>query len=92
MALHQQNAGDGGAWLEEHASSLHQLAHDAGLAVGLVDTAAALVLMGLDDDEIYDQLRARVIFPDGQQNPLAGAPHVVHEIRRLVAVTTEEGE
>ena len=53
--------------------------------------AAALAIAGLDDEEIYEQLRGHVLSLDGQHNALAGAPHLLQEIRRLVAAT-EEGE
>ena len=51
---------------------------------------ADFVLMGLADEEIYDHLRAHVLSSNGQHNPLDGAPHVVRELRRYVAATTEE--
>ena len=85
MTSQQHDPNDVEAWFEAHATSLEHLAHEAGLAPGLVHLAAALVLAGLDDDEVYEQLGHHVLSLDGQHDPLAGVPTALHEIRRLVA-------
>jgi hypothetical protein len=77
--------GDAQAWLDEHAQRLDAVADECGLAPGLVRLAAVLVLHGIPDDAIYDELNTHLVSLDGQHAPLAGAPHALDEIRRIAS-------
>jgi len=70
-------------WLRAHEEELAQIARGADLESSLVHLAAVLVLAGIEDAQIYDQLHALVVSLDGQRHPLAGAPRALEEIRRL---------
>jgi hypothetical protein len=72
-------------WIETHDLELHDLAERMGAHDDTVHFLAALVLGGASDDEIYEHLRTVVPSMDGQRSPLAGAPELVTEVRRLVA-------
>jgi len=71
-------------WIKLHDSRLEGIARDAELPLGVIQLAAALVLSGLDDDEINPHLSDHLLSMDGQRNPLAGAPRALEEIRALV--------
>jgi len=70
-------------WLRAHEEELAQIARGTDLESALVHLTAVLVLAGIEDTQIYDQLHALVVSLDGQRHPLAGAPRALEEIRRL---------
>ena len=72
-------------WIESHEGALHELAQRSGAHDDTVHFLAAHVLAGTSDDDIYDLLREAVPSLDGQNNPLASVPDLVHRVRELVA-------
>ena len=72
-------------WIELHDGDLHELAERSGTHDDTVRFLATLVLGGWTDDAIYEQLRELIPSPDGQHSPLADAPSLLEEVRRLVA-------
>jgi hypothetical protein len=74
-------------WIGRHEAELHALAEEAGAHDETVRFLAMLVLAGSSDDDIYEHLRGLVPSWDGQASPLAGAPELVAEVRRLVAAS-----
>jgi hypothetical protein len=74
-------------WLQAHAEDLAEIARTADLASSLVHLVAVLVLAGIEDDQIHEQLHAVVVSLNGQRHPLAGAPRALEELHRLVANT-----
>jgi len=69
-------------WLRDHEDDLGQIARETDVASALVRLAAVLVLAGMDDAQIEDQLYGLVSLHD-QRYPLAGAPRALEEIHRL---------
>jgi hypothetical protein len=78
------------AWLRDHADRLAEIAQERGLALRAVQLVAVLVLAGFSDPEIFNELGSARVSLDGPRDPLAGAPAVLDELRRLVA--SERGE
>ena len=74
-------------WIELHRDQLHAVAAHTGAHDDTVEFLAALVLAGSSDDDIFEHLRTLVPSWDGQHSPLAGAPELVAEVRRLVATS-----
>ncbi len=74
-------------WLRAHESDLAEIAETSDLEPGLVHLTAVLVLAGIEDAQIYDQLHGLVASLNGQRHPLAGAPHALEEIHRLASTT-----
>jgi hypothetical protein len=72
-------------WLEAHEGDLAQIAESADLDAGLVHLTAVLVLAGIEDAQIYDQLQGLVASLNGRRHPLAGAPRALEEIHRLAS-------
>jgi hypothetical protein len=70
-------------WIDTHESELHALAERVGAHDQAIELVATLVLGGLRDDAIYEQLSELMPSWDGQHSPLAGAPELVGELRRL---------
>jgi len=70
-------------WLRAHEEELADIARGTDLESALVHLTAVLVLAGIEDAQIYDQLHALVVSLDGQRHPLAGAPRALEEISRL---------
>jgi len=56
-------------WLRAHEEELAQIARGTDLESSLVHLAAVLVLAGIEDAQIYDQLHALVVSLDGQRHP-----------------------
>jgi hypothetical protein len=75
-------------WMDLHEAELHALAEQAGEHEDVVRFLASLVLAGSSDDDIYEHLREVTPSWDGQRSPLHGAPHLLSEVRRLVATTS----
>ncbi len=75
-------------WFELHQSHLEDVARRSGLPLSVVQLAAALVLSGLEDPEIYPHLSDHLISMDGKRNPLAGARQALAEIRTLIDVSS----
>ena len=71
-------------WIDGHESELHTLAARLGAHDETVMVLAGLVLGGLDDDDIYEQLREATPSWDGEHNPLGGAPQLLGELRQLI--------
>lgn len=69
-------------WLRAHESDLCEIARATDTASALVRLAAVLVLAGIEDSQIEDQLHGLVSLHD-QRYPLAGAPRALAEIHRL---------
>jgi len=69
-------------WLQAHESDLAEIARATDVASALVRLAAVLVLAGIEDAQIEDQLHGLVSLYD-QRYPLAGAPRALEEIHRL---------
>jgi hypothetical protein len=78
-----------GAWLDQHADRLMQLAREAGIDPGVVHLAALLVLAGLSDAEILHELGVHHVSSDGQRDPLAGLPPTLVALRALAASDPE---
>jgi hypothetical protein len=74
-------------WIELHHDDLHDLAQRTHTHDDTLEYLATLVLSGWTDDAIYEQLRELVPSPDGQHSPLADAPGLLDEVRRLVAAS-----
>lgn len=74
-------------WIDLHETELHDLAEHAGAHDDTVQYLATLVLGGSSDDEIYEQLRDLVPSWDGERSPVASAPDLLFEVRRLVATS-----
>ncbi len=74
-------------WIDGHEPELHALAAHVGAHDETVVLVAGLVLGGLGDDEIYEQLREVTPSWDGQHNPLEGAPELLGELRQLIDAT-----
>jgi hypothetical protein len=72
-------------WIHLHEAELHELAERAGAHDDTVHYLATLVLAGVSDDDIYEQLRTLIPSPDGQRSPLAGAPELLGAVRALAA-------
>ncbi len=72
-------------WIELHQTELHALAEREGAHDDTVHFLATLVLTGATDADIYEQLGDLVPSSDGRHSPLAGAPELIAEVRRLVA-------
>jgi hypothetical protein len=72
-------------WIVQHDGELSALAREAGEHDETVRYVASLVLAGATDDDIYEHLRDVTPSWDGQESPLAGAPDLLLEVRRLVA-------
>ncbi len=73
------------AWVRDHEPSLREIAEETHLPPGLVNLAAASVLVGAEDDEIFRLLSEHVVSSNGEDNPLAGAPPALTKIRRLAS-------
>ena len=69
-------------WLDLHATDLEHLADAYGAELEFVQVLAVMVVGGLDDGEIYDQLQT-LPNPDGQRNPYAAVPDLLSELRRV---------
>jgi hypothetical protein len=69
-------------WLRDHESDLVEIARETDVASALVRLAAVLVLAGIEDAQIEDQLHGLVSLDD-QRYPLAGAARALEEIHRL---------
>ena len=74
-------------WIDLHEAELHELAEHAGMHDDTVHFLASLVLAGLTDDAIYEQLHEVILSPDGQRNPLETTPVLLEEVRRLATST-----
>jgi hypothetical protein len=74
-------------WIDMHDAELRAVAEGTGAHDDTVRLLAALVLAGSSDDDIYEHLREIVPSSNGQRSPLAGAPELVAEVRRLVAAS-----
>lgn len=72
-------------WLRDHESDLDEIARGTGLAPALVRLAAVLVLAGIADTQVEEQLHGLVSLHD-QRYPLTGAPRALEEIHRLATV------
>ena len=70
-------------WLEVNAERLAEIASETELDATVVHLIAVLVVAGLADDQIYEQLSGLVISLDGKGRLLAGAPRALGEIRRI---------
>lgn len=75
--------GDVQRWVSEHEIELSALAERSRADEQVVRLLAVLVVGGLSDDEIYEQLRELTPSTDGQHSPLAGAPELVSAVRHL---------
>ena len=69
-------------WLQANEGDLDQIARETDLASALVRLAAVLVLAGMDDAQIEDQLHGLISLHD-ERYPLSGAPRALEEIHRL---------
>jgi len=74
-------------WLRAHEADLAEIAEIAEIDAGLVHLAAVLVLAGIEDAQINDQLHGLVVSLNGQRHPLAGAPRALDEIHRLASTS-----
>lgn len=74
-------------WIDLHDAELREVAGRRHTDADVVRLLAMFVLSGLEDEEIYEQLREVLPSPDGQRNPLAGAPAVLDDLRDLVAAS-----
>ena len=75
------------SWIQVHATDLKSLATRIGAHDDTVVFLATLVLAGASDDDVYEQLRELIPSLDGQRSPLADAPELLAEVRRLVAAS-----
>ena len=73
------------AWLEAHADALSAIAADAEVESRVVHLVAVLVLAGLDDRMIRDQLGGLDRPGEGSPDAAEGAARVLGPIRRLAA-------
>ncbi len=69
-------------WLRAHEGDLDEIARETDVASALVRLAAVMVLAGIEDTQIEDQLHGLVSLHDGRY-PLKGAPRALEEIHRL---------
>jgi len=69
-------------WLRAHESDLAEIARETDVASALARLAAVLILAGMEDAQIEDQLQHLVSLHD-QRYPLAGARRALEEIHRL---------
>ncbi len=69
-------------WLRDHEGDLAEIARVTDVASALVRLAAVLVLAGIEDAQIEDQLQ-HLVSLDDQRYRLAGAPRALEEIHRL---------
>jgi hypothetical protein len=74
-------------WIDLHQYELHELAQRTGTHDDTVHYLATLVLQGWTDTAIYEQLRELIPSPDGQHSPIADAPELLDEVRRLIATS-----
>jgi len=74
-------------WLKRHQDALEQLVRETRLGVDVVGFIALLVLTGHSDEEIYEEIGAYLVSPDGQRNPLQHAPEAIAAIRGLAGET-----
>jgi hypothetical protein len=74
-------------WIDLHEPELHELAERADMHDDTVHFLVSLVLAGLPDDAIYEQLHEVILSPDGQRNPLETTPALLEEVRRLATST-----
>ena len=72
-------------WIGGHERELHELGEQNRANDDAVHLVASLVLHGWTDDAIYEQLRELIPSNDGQDSPLADAPVLLRELRRLAA-------
>jgi hypothetical protein len=66
---------------------MRELAERTGTHDDTIHFLTLLVLRGWTDEAIYEQLRELVPSLDGQRSPLADAPDLLDEVRRLVATS-----
>jgi hypothetical protein len=69
-------------WLQANEADLDEIARETDVASALVRLAAILVLAGIEDAQIEDELHGLVSLRD-QRHPLTGAPRALEEIHRL---------
>jgi hypothetical protein len=69
-------------WLQAHEADLDEIARETDVASALVRLAAILVLAGIEDAQIEDELHGLVSLRD-QRYPLTGGPRALEEIHRL---------
>lgn len=72
-------------WVQAHDLRLREIADDTNMAPPLVQLAAMLMLAGVSDDEIYEQLANQVVSMNGQGSPLEGAPQALEQVRQLAS-------
>jgi hypothetical protein len=70
-------------WIDFHQSELHELAERSAMHDDTVRFLATLVLAGLTDEAIYEQLHELIPSLDGQRSPLEHTPELLEEVRRL---------
>ena len=75
------------SWIDLHETELHDLAERADMHDDTVHFVATLVLAGLPDDAIYEQLRELIPSLDGQRSPLEATPVLLEEVRRLATTS-----
>ncbi len=74
-------------WIRLHDEELAEIASAADLESSVVHLVAVLVLAGIQDNQIFDQLHALVSSLEGSHHPLAGAPRALEAIHRLASNT-----
>ena len=72
-------------WLRDHGEELAQISRVSGIGPGMVHMLAVLIIGGLEDAQILDELRSHLSHGDGREDPLRAVPDVMHEIRELAA-------
>lgn len=76
-----------GDWLEANSEALSEIVTETGLDSRLVHMVTVLVLAGLSDAEIHDQLFGLAIALNGESKLLATIPHALKQIRDLATTT-----
>ena len=72
-------------WLRAHDAELAAIARSAEVESSVVHLVAVLVLAGINDEQVYEELYHLVPPADGRRPPFAGVARVLGDIHRMTA-------
>lgn len=76
-------------WIRVHDEEPSAIARSANLEASVVHLVAVMVLAGVEDDQISDQLHNVAPSLDAYGDPLAGAPRAQEAIHRLAHLSPD---
>lgn len=74
-------------WLTEHDGRLTDIAEATDLDPAVVRLMAALLLAGLEDEQVFKNLQSVILSVNGRRDPLRNGPEALEHVR----VLTSEG-